>query len=232
MTESAIDRPEVSIEIAGEHVSLMAEHALYWPRSSTLLVADAHFGKAATFRAGGIFVPRGTTTNALTRLDDARPFCNISLNPFAKLAGRAADRQIAELHQPGAQRIGVHRCGGRPAQKLHDGDRRRGRRDQAEHERRIDAGEPGLRHGRLHRLGHVGEGRKVRRVEVDRPRIARRSAGVAGRVRGVHAEDVRAFGEASVVGGARAGRVVAAVHRARERRQEISGIYGIQKSQT
>src|SRR5438105_2560965 len=71
MTESAIDRREVSIEIAGEHVSLMAEHALYWPRASTLLIADAHFGKAATFRAGGIFVPRGTTTNALTRLDDA-----------------------------------------------------------------------------------------------------------------------------------------------------------------
>ena len=71
MTESVIDRREVSIEIAGEHVSLMAEHALSWPRTSTLLVADAHFGKAATFRAGGIFVPRGTTTNALTRLDDA-----------------------------------------------------------------------------------------------------------------------------------------------------------------
>src|SRR5437868_13886969 len=71
MTESAIDRREVSIEIAGEHVSLMADHALYWPRMSPLLVADAHFGKAATFRAGGIFVRRGTTTNALTRLDDA-----------------------------------------------------------------------------------------------------------------------------------------------------------------
>src|SRR5436305_11257347 len=69
MTESVIDRREVSIEIAGEHVSLMAEHALSWPRASTLLVADAHFGKAATFRAGGIFVPRGTTSRAVVRLD-------------------------------------------------------------------------------------------------------------------------------------------------------------------
>jgi DNA ligase-associated metallophosphoesterase len=34
-------------------------------------VADAHFGKAATFRASGIFVPRGTTTTALARLDAA-----------------------------------------------------------------------------------------------------------------------------------------------------------------
>jgi DNA ligase-associated metallophosphoesterase len=59
------------IEIAGEEVELLVEHALYWRRHSTLIVADPHFGKAATFRAGGIFVPRGTTSAALTRLDGA-----------------------------------------------------------------------------------------------------------------------------------------------------------------
>ncbi len=33
-----------------------------------LLVADAHFGKAAAFRSGGIVVPAGTTTGVLQRL--------------------------------------------------------------------------------------------------------------------------------------------------------------------
>jgi uncharacterized protein len=61
----------LSIEIAGEEMMLMANRSLYWSKAKTLLVADAHVGKAATFRAGGIFVPRGTTTGTLARLDDA-----------------------------------------------------------------------------------------------------------------------------------------------------------------
>ena len=58
----------MTITLAGEEVELLPERALYWPRASTLLIADAHFGKAATFRASGIFVPRGTTSSALDRL--------------------------------------------------------------------------------------------------------------------------------------------------------------------
>jgi len=61
----------VTIEIAGEELSLMADRSLYWAKAKTLLVADPHIGKAATFRAGGIFVPRGTTSGTLTRLDTA-----------------------------------------------------------------------------------------------------------------------------------------------------------------
>ena len=61
----------LTIEIAGEELSLMADRSLYWPKTGTLLVADAHVGKAATFRASGIFVPRGTTSGALARLDAA-----------------------------------------------------------------------------------------------------------------------------------------------------------------
>ena len=55
--------------IRGEELQLFAERAAYWGRASTLLVADPHFGKAATFRAAGIPVPRGTTADALARLD-------------------------------------------------------------------------------------------------------------------------------------------------------------------
>jgi uncharacterized protein len=61
----------LTLELAAEAVVLMPSRSLYWPRGSTLLVADAHVGKAATFRAHGIFVPRGTTSATLGRLDDS-----------------------------------------------------------------------------------------------------------------------------------------------------------------
>jgi len=55
--------------LAGETIELCPERAAYWPSRRTLFVADPHFGKAATFRALGVRVPRGTTGGALTRLD-------------------------------------------------------------------------------------------------------------------------------------------------------------------
>ena len=58
-----------TVEIAGETLELCAERAAYWPRRRLLLVADPHFGKAAAFRALGVRVPRGTTDDALARLD-------------------------------------------------------------------------------------------------------------------------------------------------------------------
>jgi uncharacterized protein len=50
---------------------MLGEAGLYWPARETLLVADAHFGKAASFRAGGIPVPNGTTGGNLARLESA-----------------------------------------------------------------------------------------------------------------------------------------------------------------
>jgi DNA ligase-associated metallophosphoesterase len=58
-----------SVQVHGETLTLLAERAVYWERTRTLLVADPHFGKAATFRALGVPVPRGTTTETLMRLD-------------------------------------------------------------------------------------------------------------------------------------------------------------------
>ena len=55
--------------IAGQTLHLAPERAAYWAEGRTLLVADAHFGKAATFRAHGIPVPHGTTADNLGRLD-------------------------------------------------------------------------------------------------------------------------------------------------------------------
>ena len=59
----------VEIEIAGEALVLLPERVMWWPRTSTLLVADPHWGKAAAFRVGGVPVPRGTTTGGVARLD-------------------------------------------------------------------------------------------------------------------------------------------------------------------
>lgn len=56
------------IELRGETVALMPEHSAWWKNADTLLIADLHFGKAATFRAGGIPVPSGTTMEILSRL--------------------------------------------------------------------------------------------------------------------------------------------------------------------
>lgn len=58
-----------AIVVAGETVLLLAQKALYWPREKLLVVADIHFGKAASFRAQGVPVPRGTTSQNLDALD-------------------------------------------------------------------------------------------------------------------------------------------------------------------
>lgn len=60
--------PEVSVELGGETLQLLAQKAVWLPRSHTLLVADAHIGKAVSFRALGVPVPRGTTSDTLARL--------------------------------------------------------------------------------------------------------------------------------------------------------------------
>jgi DNA ligase-associated metallophosphoesterase len=55
--------------IAGEELVLSPSRALFWPRRQMLLVADPHFGKAATFRALGVRAPTGTTARSLDRID-------------------------------------------------------------------------------------------------------------------------------------------------------------------
>ena len=60
---------DVVLQIAGCDVLLLADKALYWPQQQMLCVADAHFGKAAAYRALGQPVPHGTTQASLLRLD-------------------------------------------------------------------------------------------------------------------------------------------------------------------
>ncbi len=58
----------LAISVRGERLHLLAERAIYWPGRRTLLVADVHFGKAATFQHFGLGVPDGADTG--TTRDD------------------------------------------------------------------------------------------------------------------------------------------------------------------
>jgi DNA ligase-associated metallophosphoesterase len=63
--------PVIRVDLQGESLLLLPERALLWERTGTLVVADAHLGKAAAFRAAAIPLPGGTTTEALSRLSAA-----------------------------------------------------------------------------------------------------------------------------------------------------------------
>lgn len=58
----------LDISLNGEPVQLLADRALYWPARRRLLLADLHLGKADTFRAAGIALPRGGTALDLARI--------------------------------------------------------------------------------------------------------------------------------------------------------------------
>ena len=59
-----------SVEVGGHTLHLLPERAAFLPASATLLIADAHIGKAVSFRALGVPVPSGTTTENLNLLSD------------------------------------------------------------------------------------------------------------------------------------------------------------------
>jgi DNA ligase-associated metallophosphoesterase len=95
---------DVCLTLAGEQVYLLGERALYWPGTSTLVVADLHWGKASTFRAAGIPVPIGTTSDDLARLDSALQRTGarrmvVLGDLFHAKAGRIASHTLAELRR-------------------------------------------------------------------------------------------------------------------------------------
>lgn len=60
----------VTIDVAGQALTLLPQKAALLPESRTLLIADAHIGKATSFRALGVPVPRGTTSETLAALSE------------------------------------------------------------------------------------------------------------------------------------------------------------------
>ena len=59
----------MEVELGGERVVLLPDRAAWLPAHATLLVADAHLGKAASFRRLGVPVPEASTDGTLARLD-------------------------------------------------------------------------------------------------------------------------------------------------------------------
>ena len=59
----------VTVEFGGVPLQLLPQRAAYLPEQRLLLVADAHIGKAGSFRSLGVPVPRGTTAQTLAVLD-------------------------------------------------------------------------------------------------------------------------------------------------------------------
>ena len=65
----------LTVQVSGQRLVLLPERAAFLPDAHTLLVADAHFGKAQAFRRQGVPVPAGTTASNLATLSNllARP---------------------------------------------------------------------------------------------------------------------------------------------------------------
>jgi uncharacterized protein len=59
---------KMSLVLAGEPVDLLPSGAMYLVSHQALLIADAHFGKASSFRQLGVPVPSGTTQETLAAI--------------------------------------------------------------------------------------------------------------------------------------------------------------------
>lgn len=93
----------LEIRLAGATVALHASGAVFLPAQRTVLVADAHFGKAVSFRQLGVPVPRGTTTENLDRLsaliDDTGATRIVFLGDFLHSARSHAPATLAAIAQ-------------------------------------------------------------------------------------------------------------------------------------
>jgi DNA ligase-associated metallophosphoesterase len=121
MASGALD-----IELAGERLVMLPQRALYWPALQLLVIADIHFGKAASFRAGGIPVPRGTTTENLRALDALIDACHAThvlfLGDFLHARHAHAAATVAAMMAWREQRSGLRLTLVRGNHDRHAGD--------------------------------------------------------------------------------------------------------------
>ena len=82
---------------------LLPERAVWWPARKTLLIADLHLGKAATYRALGQPVPGGTTQENLARLTaliaQHTPQQIVFLGDFLHAAAASTSDVLAALYE-------------------------------------------------------------------------------------------------------------------------------------
>ncbi len=60
---------KVTVEVGGAQLQLLAGKAMWWPAERTLLLADAHIGKAVSYRRLGVPAPEATTAGNLDAID-------------------------------------------------------------------------------------------------------------------------------------------------------------------
>jgi DNA ligase-associated metallophosphoesterase len=90
-----------AVELGGASFDVLPGRALFWRARRILVVADVHIGKAATFRALGVPVPRGTTTGNLERLSEliaeVDPATVVFLGDLLHAREALAPRAVASL---------------------------------------------------------------------------------------------------------------------------------------
>lgn len=102
---------DAEVVFGGELLRLLPERAAYWEARSTLLIADPHWGKAATFRSAGLFVPRGTTSSGIERLDSLLGRLEVRrivfLGDFLHARAGRVDRTLRALHDWRSRHAGL-----------------------------------------------------------------------------------------------------------------------------
>nr|WP_295931316.1 ligase-associated DNA damage response endonuclease PdeM [uncultured Dyadobacter sp.] len=60
----------MQIEIRENHFLLLAQRAIFWEETQTLLIGDLHLGKVTHFRKEGIAIPNNAVANNFERLNE------------------------------------------------------------------------------------------------------------------------------------------------------------------
>ena len=111
LIQSAVPVSTCKVHWAGVELHLLPERVIWWPQEQTLLIADLHMGKAATYRALGQPVPGGTTQENLDRLSALMakhsPQQIIFLGDFLHAAAARTTGVMAALAQWRACHAGV-----------------------------------------------------------------------------------------------------------------------------
>jgi len=98
---SRFEQRSINIDCCGESLLLLPERAIFWPRLSTLFVADVHVGKEHVFGRSGIAIPGGISERTLNQLfaivDQSCAQRLIVLGDFLHAMPRRSERWLSTL---------------------------------------------------------------------------------------------------------------------------------------
>lgn len=92
----------MKIKCQNEWLELLPERALFWPAKRSVVIADPHFGKPATFRKAGLSVPEEMTAADLDRLSAVVAFTGavrlVVLGDFFHASAGRGEATMEALH--------------------------------------------------------------------------------------------------------------------------------------